>query len=143
MDKTNKESELIKPDGWIYLATTKQHIKNNMFKLGSTEKLSRKMLNYQTDKDNEYYYVYIYHTAHMQLLEETLKDLLAKFKDNKSKEMIVFPWELLHKYVDDICTNFNECIIPKINQLIIDNLEFDYSNSKIPEPLDISGEEYD
>ncbi|WP_337892711.1 BRO-N domain-containing protein, partial [Mesomycoplasma ovipneumoniae] len=38
-----KESEQIKPDGWIYIATTKQYSQNNQYKLGKTKTLNPRM----------------------------------------------------------------------------------------------------
>ncbi len=135
-----KESEQINPDGWIYIATTKQYSQNNQYKLGKTKTLNPRMQSYQTGraKGDSYYYVYVFQTAKMDLLESLLKGFLHKYKDVKTKEIFVLPWKLLYEYVEYICSNFNECFIFELNKLIIDNLEFDFSKNEIPEPWDFS-----
>ncbi len=135
-----KESEQIKIDGWIYIATTKQYSQYNYYKIGSTKSLNPRMNGYQIgrSKQDSYYYVYIYKTSMMGVLETLLKKLLEKFKEDKNREIIVLPWKLLYEYVDYICSNFNDCFIFELNNLIIDNLEFEQSLNKTPEPLDLS-----
>lgn len=137
-----KENAVVKEDGWIYIATTRQYSQNNIYKLGKTEELNPRMGNYQTgrSKSDAYYYVYVYKTCKMGVLETLLKKLLEKYKEDKKKELFVLPWKLLHEYVDYICSNFNECFIFELNQLITDNLDYGNRNEvpEIPEPLDLS-----
>lgn len=137
-----KENEKVKEDGWIYIATTRQYSQNNIYKLGKTEKLNPRMGNYQTgrSKSDSYYYVYTYKTSKRSVLETLLKKLLEKYKEDKNKELFVLPWKLLHEYVDYICSNFNDCFIFELNQLIQGNLDYANRNEtpEIPDPLDLS-----
>jgi len=128
-----KNMEIFKPNGYVYLTTTKQYSQHNVFRLGKTVNLNQRMRNYELGrvKSDNYYYVFVYECANVELLELILRRFLQKYKEDadENKDMYVLPFHILQPYVQSICDTFNTNMITVTNTMIEANI--DYIDTKI------------
>jgi prophage antirepressor-like protein len=120
------EVQTHKINGWLYLATNDQYALKNHFRLGRTGNLQQRLRSYRpgrTVADN-LYYVYIFRSENIHLLELLLRELLVEYRENPAVDIYVIPWPILHQFVKYICNMFHSGIIVKKNELIIDNINF-------------------
>jgi hypothetical protein len=121
-----KNMEKLKPNGFVYLITTKIYSKNNIFRLGRTENLSKRLIAHSSArvKNDDYYYVFIYESEDVELLELLLRRLLKKYREYTSKDLYILPFHILQPYIQNICDMFHRNVVPITNQLIDDNIDF-------------------
>jgi phage anti-repressor protein len=120
-----KNNEMLKIDGWIYIATTLQYSRNNQYKIGRTASISERMTHYQCGraKNDAYYYVYAFKSEDVKLLELIIRRLLIKYRDDRKKDMYVLRWNILRPWIEKICIYFHDGMIVETNKLIIENFE--------------------
>lgn len=137
-----KDTEALKINGFVYISTTRQYSQNNQYKIGKTVRLNGRMSTYQTGRaqNDEMYYLFVFESEEYDFLETIIRRLLIKFRDVKQRDMYVLPYNLLHKYMAHVCNLFRTGFINELNNLIIDNLEFDVDvqSQDIPEPYDFA-----
>lgn len=127
----------VKIDGFIYLATTKQYAKSNIFRFGRTEQIDKRLQKYQVGRvdDDKMYYIFLYQSENTELLERIIRTLLKKFRYSSRKDLYVLSADLIKKYVFDICELFHKQVMPLTNKLIEDNHNTDYTKSVDVEPV--------
>lgn len=138
-----KDITVLKINGFIYISTTRQYSQNNQYKIGKTIKLDSRISTYQSGraKGDEMYYVFIFESEEIDTLELLIRKLLIQFRDTKTKDMYVLQYNLLKKYMHNICNLFRNDCIGKLNELIINNIECK-THEEIPEPFDFINKEY-
>ena len=123
-----KNSEIFREDGYIYLTTTKQYARYNVFRLGRTMNLNRRLQHYEIGRvqDDKPYYVYVFKTANHELTEFILRKFLKKYMEDSTanKDMYILPFRILKPFVENICRIFNDNMIPIANDMIEANIDF-------------------
>lgn len=123
-----KNSEIFKEDGYIYLTTTKQYSRYNVFRLGRTMNLNRRLQHYEIGRvqDDKPYYVYVFKTANHELIEFILRKFLKKYMEDSTsnKDMYILPFCLLKPFIENVCRIFNDNMIPIANDMIEANIDF-------------------
>lgn len=127
-----KNMEIYKPNGFVYLTTTKQYSQHNVFRLGKTVNLNQRMRNYELGRvaNDCFYYVFVYECANVELLELILRRFLQKYKENadENKDMYILPFHILKPYVENICNIFDKNIITLTNEMIEINIDYIEAN---------------
>lgn len=130
-------TDTLEKTGYVYITTTKQYALNNQFRIGTTENLDKRQQKYRVGRaKNDYlYYVYVYQCENPPLLEYILRNFFKSFRDSDLKDFYVLPWSLLFPAVKSICENYSAHNVPIINQVIQNNLAYDFTQvSTVPEP---------
>lgn len=124
-------------DEWIYIATTKQYAAYNIFKIGSTTRITKRISDYQTGRhqNDNYYYCYARQVYNSKDLDFSIKKSLYHFLCKKNSELYCLYFDSLVELVDmlidkgDISTEYiNDFIKYRLKDVII--LE-----PIIPEPI--------
>jgi hypothetical protein len=138
-----KNLEVYKKNGYIYITTTKQYAMNNVFRVGKTINLDKRLQQYEVGRvqDDQLYYCFVYESANVALLEIILCKFLTKYKEDptKNKDIFVLSFHILKSYVESICKQFNENMVKCTNDMIGTNIDFiedkdPNSIPSIPEP---------
>lgn len=115
------------PNGFIYINTTDQYSKYNIYRVGRTEKLVQRQKQYQLGRIScdTYYYVYTFETECVEILEIIILKFLNKYKENSTtrKDLFVMNLDVLKPMIKNICIQFQSNMIPVVNQMIEMNLE--------------------
>jgi hypothetical protein len=129
----------------LYIATSKKYAQENIFKVGcvdsiETSKLRSRLCSYNTGRigDDLFYFSHIIQVCVAKDLDYKLKKILAPFKNNKQKEMVVLHYEMLLKFVGYIANN-HEKEYDFFNHYV-ENYHSYYINKNpvIPDAVDIS-----
>ena len=102
-----------KKEEWIYIATTNIYSRERIFKIGSTERLVRRIDGYQTGrpKEDQYYYAYIKKVYASKDLDYHIQRLLCDFKHNEKGEMYIgIKFEDLCNIITVICENYDKSL---------------------------------
>lgn len=123
-------------DEWIYIATTDQYAQRNLFKIGSTTRLSKRIGAYQTGrvKEDKYYYVWVEKCYNSKDLDKHIQHLLYYFKQ-KNTEMYNIHFDDLIEIIEFIIENYDKSV-EFIMKFIKERLENSFSKEpKQLEPL--------
>lgn len=114
-----------KEDGFVYLVTNDSWQYNNMYRLGRTGNVAKRINDYKLGRslDEKLYYVYFFKTKDVQTLEYILRSNLAKFREDPKSDQYILHSSILMPLVDEICNNFNKKNMKWINDAILDNIE--------------------
>jgi prophage antirepressor-like protein len=102
-----------KKEEWIYIATTDIYSRDRIFKIGSTERLVRRIDGYQTGrpKEDQYYYAYLKKVYASKDLDYHIQRLLSDFKHNEKGEMYIgIKFEDLCNILTVICDNYDRSL---------------------------------
>lgn len=121
--------QLHKFNEYIYIITTKQKAKENIFKIGRTRNLKTRLSTYNTGsiKSDEYFYCSYYSCTSASSLENRIFDILKNFRI--SKELYQLHFTIIDNIVKMICNNDNT-ICKNINNFI--ETEYDDYIFEIP-----------
>jgi len=113
----------------IYIATSHNYARRNLFKIGGTEhqdKLVPRLATYNTGRaaGDDYFYVNIYHVNDYREIESRMKKLLGSFRDRKEKEMYRLCYNNIVHVLNYIVEHFNDEIdeVNKTLEQFINNL---------------------
>ncbi|BAO49376.1 MTG-like gene family protein [Alphaentomopoxvirus acuprea] len=124
---------------WIYIATTKQYAFNNLFKIGSTTRICKRIKDYQTGRheQDEYYYCWIKPCYNSKELDTHINKLLGMFLCKKNKELYCLHYNSLLDLVDFIISNYDKSIeyVNNFIKLMLENIIT--LDPVIPEPIEI------
>lgn len=117
----------IKPyeqNGWIYLITNDTWAKSNVFRLGKTTDLDKRIGKYKIGRliEEKLYYVFFYETKDVDTLESLLRSNLSKYREDPKTDQYILHWSILHPLVQNICIIFNNTIMTSINKSIENNV---------------------
>ncbi len=76
-------NQLLEINEYIYIATNKIQDKLNIYKIGRTNNLQSRLVNYNTGQIEPYYYLAHYKCTHAPSIEKRIFMLLANFKVKK------------------------------------------------------------
>lgn len=110
MYKNNIRDEKLE---WVYIATSKNYSVQRIFKIGSTERLSKRLSNYNTGRVelDIFFYCWIRQCYKSRDLDYVIQRLLHDFKYKDSQEMYVgIMFEDLTEIVDFICDNYDKSV---------------------------------
>lgn len=131
-----KNNTMFKPNGYVYLATSKLYARNNIFRLGRTISLNKRMRKYQINRvdDDAFYYAFIYKTSEMEILEYILRNLLKKYRydPDQNRDMYIVPSSILIPFVSNVCKSFNDNIIKDANTAIQNMSNYDFTEKEDP-----------
>ncbi|CCU55442.1 N1R/p28-like protein [Adoxophyes honmai entomopoxvirus 'L'] len=116
---------------WIYIASTDQYQQDKLYKIGSTERLHKRIKYYQTGRPDEYYYIWVKPCYNSKDLDYNIQNLLKDFKYKTNKE-------LYHGIFIDDLVNIVEFIInnyDKTLEYIYDFIKNKLQNSIIKDPI--------
>jgi hypothetical protein len=125
-------------DGWIYLCTTDEWASKNVFRLGKTSNVDRRIKDYRIMRlsDDKAYYVFTFKTRDRDGLELFLRTSLIKFREDPKADQYIMHWELLLPYIKKECERFENSHMEDLNELIIQNINI-RKESVMPERIDI------
>ncbi|CCU56369.1 N1R/p28-like protein [Mythimna separata entomopoxvirus 'L'] len=72
---------------WIYIASTDQYQEEKLFKIGSTERLHKRIKSYQTGRPDDYYYIWVKPCYNSKDLDYHIQNILKEFKYKSNKEL--------------------------------------------------------
>ncbi|CCU55821.1 N1R/p28-like protein [Choristoneura biennis entomopoxvirus] len=116
---------------WIYIASTDQYQQDKLYKIGSTERLHKRIKNYQTGRPDLYYYVWVKPCYNSKDLDYNIQNLLKDFKYKSNKE-------LYHGISIDDLINIVEFIMnnyDKTLEYIYEFIKNKLQNSIIKDPI--------
>jgi phage anti-repressor protein len=124
---------------YIYIATTDSYAIQNRFKIGRASDLKKRLQTYNTGRalDDEYYYCYMFQCYDSKQLESRLTSALFKFREQKTKEMVVLNFNVLHDIVNFICKSYDK-EIDKLNNIINNFAEIMEEIPSIPKKINIT-----
>ena len=96
----------------VYIATSKAYANQNRFKVGGVEsldKLSSRLSVYNTGSANGdlFYYAEWFLVHNYKEIENRLKNLMGRFRDQNSKEMYVLHYTKIHYILEYLVDNYN------------------------------------
>jgi hypothetical protein len=109
-DKSIESETSINKKSYIYIATSKNYELKDIYKIGQTINPASRLSTYNSgriDKDKIYYKICV-PVYDASIIEKVLLKQLERFKDNKSKEMVIIPYEYLEKIVLENIEEFNK-----------------------------------
>lgn len=110
---------------WIYIATSKNYAKDRIFKIGSTERLCKRIAAYNTGRvdDDVFFYCWTKKCYKSKDLDYHIQKILKEFKYMKNQEMYIgVKFSDLVNILDFICDNYDKSI-DKINDFIKNRLD--------------------
>ncbi len=127
--KANTIQKLEKTD-FVYIATNQINSRGNIYKIGKTKDLKKRICNFNINASNEnlYYYSFVFHTHSSETIEAVLLKLLKPFQ--YKNELFQLHYSLLHKIVLNICLYYDKSV--NLVNSIIDN---EYTNSLNEKPV--------
>ncbi len=114
------------PNGFIYIATNALYAAYNHYKIGRATLLNKRKSGYQTGrtKADKLGYVYFCEVSQVLLVENTIKALLAPFRDDSPTEIYTLPWPIILNFVDRVCKSFDGIVALK-NEVVEMNTAYD------------------
>jgi hypothetical protein len=126
LNLNNKLYKLHKLDGFIYIATSDIHKISNCYILGSCSDLDDEMVMFREQSpDNVIYYVFTYEIEDCAYVLYNLRYMLRAYTANGENNEYILPWEIISKFVTDICDTFHNELTPKRNRLIKAKIDHD------------------
>lgn len=110
-----------KCDQYVYVATSRNYAKQNVFKVGMTKSLEKRMSGYQTGRvlDDKFSYLFLMKCVDAKALEQLIFTRLEPFRYDDSKELFQIHFETL-KDILSIFEKFETESVHSINQLLSD-----------------------
>ena len=133
-------------DEWIYIATSRQYAANRIFKIGSTERLMKRIGSYNCGRPavDQIYYAWAKPCYKSKDVDQHIQKLLAKFKDKEKSEMYVgISFKNLCELLAIIVDNYDksqDCVYDFIKYKLEKSAEED--DGEPPEPLDLKSITY-
>jgi prophage antirepressor-like protein len=133
-------------DEWIYIATSRQYALNRVFKIGSTERLMKRIGSYNCGRPaaDQIYYAWAKPCYKSKDVDQHIQKLLAKFKDKEKSEMYVgISFKNLCELLTIIVDNYDksqDCVYDFIKYKLEKSAEED--DGEPPEPLDLKSITY-
>ena len=94
---------------WIYIATTKPYAKQKLFKVGSAEKLSKRLLQgYRTA--GHMYYCWTYQVYDAKKIDSLIKYTLSDFRKELQHDMYQLHFPHLVELVQKACDHYNSYV---------------------------------
>ncbi len=130
LEKMKKESDTFKmmilnkatykADQYVYIATSRSYSKKNIFKVGCTTRLEKRMHGYQTGRssDDKFYYVYLMKCVDARAMEQLILTRLKQFAYEDSKELFQIHFQTL-KNIVEIFEWFESESVIKMNALVL------------------------
>lgn len=145
-----------KCDQYVYIATSRNYAKQNVFKVGMTKMLEKRMTGYQTGRvsDDKFAYMYIMKCVDAKTLEQLIFTRLEPFRYEDSRELFQIHFETLKSILcvferfenesfDSINTTLSEYYssystmpIASFDELIIPNLDEHFEDKFSITPID-------
>jgi hypothetical protein len=115
-------------NGYIYIATTGEYARKNIFKIGKTDNLKTRLATYNSGRieDDLLYYCFFEKVYNINKVENFINNLLEDFKEKRNKENFVLHYTYLEPLVKLVIKNINEPY-KYINDLIRNKLLNIYS----------------
>lgn len=137
------EKASFKCDQYVYVATSRNYSKQNVFKVGMTKSLEKRMTGYQTGRvsDDKFAYVYLLKCVDAKALEQLIFTRLEPFRYEDSRELFQIHFETLkdilsifetfenesantiNNLLSDYYSTYSDMPIPDFDDLIIPNLD--------------------
>ncbi len=113
-----KKSEY-KMDQYVYVASSRNYAKKNIFKVGMTKKLERRMTGYQTGRcsDDKFVYLYIMKCVDARAVEHALLSRLDSFRYEDSKELVQIHFKTLTSILS-IYAEFEQSSTNTLNEML-------------------------
>ncbi len=107
-------------DQYVYIATTKSYAKKNIFKVGCTTRLEKRMSGYQTGRssDDKYCYVYLMKCVDSRAMEQLIFTRLKQFAHEGSKELFQIHFETLKSIIDTFA-QFEMESVDTLNSIVL------------------------
>lgn len=128
---------------WIYIASTDVYQANGIYKIGSTERLHKRIQTYQTGRVENFYYVKVFKCYYSKDLDYHIQRLLKQFKYQKHAEIYhgIHISDLI-EIVEFLVNNY-DASIEYINNFVKEKLENSLEKEiLIMKPLYIKSIEY-
>jgi phage anti-repressor protein len=137
-----KKSEY-KADQYIYIASSHNYAKQNIFKVGMTQRLERRMTGYQTGRvsDDKFMYLHIIKCVNGKALERMIFSRLEAFKHEDSKELFQIHFIILQKMLNEF-ESVEVSITNKFNSMMSEYYDT-YTSMPIPHIKDIAIDDLD
>jgi prophage antirepressor-like protein len=133
-------------DEWIYIATSQQYAANRVFKIGSTERLIKRIGPYNCGRlsSDQIYYAWAKPCYKSKDVDQHIQKLLSSFKDKEKSEMYVgISFTILCEILTVIIDNYDksqEYVYDFIKNRLEKSAEED--DGEPPEPLDLKSITY-
>ena len=110
---------LLKCDQYVYVATSCNYAKQNVFKVGMTDSLKTRMTGYQTGRtsDDKFSYIYVMKCVDAKTLEQMIFTRLESFRYEDSRELFQIHFDTL-KDILSVFESFEIESIGNINKLL-------------------------
>ena len=104
---------------YVYVATSRNYARQNVFKVGMTKSLEKRMSGYQTGRvhDDKFSYLFLMKCIDAKALEQLIFTRLEPFRYDESKELFQIHFETL-KDILSIFQKFETESVNDINQLL-------------------------
>jgi len=133
-------------DEWIYIATSHQYAANRVFKIGSTERLMKRIGPYNCGRlsSDQIYYAWAKPCYKSKDVDQHIQKLLSNFKDKEKSEMYVgISFTILCEILTVIIDNYDksqEYVYDFIQNRLEKSAEED--DGEPPKPLDLKSITY-
>ena len=133
-------------DEWIYIATSHQYASNRVFKIGSTERLMKRIGPYNCGRlaSDQIYYAWAKPCYKSKDVDQHIQKLLSSFKDKEKSEMYVgISFTILCEILTVIIDNYDksqEYVYDFIKNRLETSAEED--DGEPPKPLDLKSITY-
>ena len=133
-------------DEWIYIATSHQYASNRIFKIGSTERLMKRIGPYNCGRlsSDQIYYAWAKPCYKSKDVDQHIQKLLSNFKDKEKSEMYVgISFTILCEILTVIIDNYDksqEYVYDFIQNRLEKSAEED--DGEPPKPLDLKSITY-
>ena len=128
----------VKKSGYVYIITCNQYAKQNRYHFGKTYNLKKCLESYQIDHNYQMYYAFIFKSTDIELIKESICNVLKGFKEHKKKNIYIISGPILLNFMQQVCNNFYDKIIPARNNMIKNVKRFAGHEGIIPPMSDIS-----
>lgn len=107
-------------DQYVYIATTRSYAKKNIFKVGCTTRLEKRMSGYQTGRssDDKYCYVYLMKCVDSRAMEQLIFTRLKQFAHEDNKELFQIHLETLKSIIDTFA-RFEMESVDTLNRIVL------------------------
>ncbi|XP_057339815.1 uncharacterized protein LOC130677186 [Microplitis mediator] len=123
------------PDGYIYIATTIQYARQNIFKIGFTVDLNTRLSGLNTGKisTDRLYYSYYKKTFNVRKIEKMIHNLLVDYRDSPKNEFFKLHYTYLSEIVKFVINNTHKPY-EQITDFVKDKLKDVYNLRPIVPP---------
>jgi hypothetical protein len=124
---------LLEKENYLYVVTTHYYALHDNFKIGKATDLKKRLSQYNTgkNKNDQYYYCFLFKCYNAKSLEVVIKDVLKNYRNSSSTELYVINFISLIKIIKNICENYEKSI-NFYNDYIISEFKLDCNKKYIP-----------